>query len=162
MFKRLWATELTENSATKKEELGVEREEYDTTYGYRKFIYVQVAAGVTVALGTALAYSDKKRQTVTTAFTVAAALGNKVAGVGIGAITAEYYGWIQTFGYHGGVKTDAGDDIVDGDTLVLHASTAGVCEKVAINTAAPYRPLGVAVADDIDADDTVNTFLMVS
>lgn len=160
MFKRIWATKLTANDSTPQEELGIVREEYDTTYGYRKFIYVQAAADTTVALGTALGFSDKKRQVVSSD-TADDFTANQVAGVGIGTITAEYYGWIQQVGYHGGVKTDAGDDIVDGDTLILSATVDGVVDKVAIGTASTYRPVGVAVADDNDDDDTVNAFLQI-
>lgn len=158
MFKRIWATKLTANDATPKEELGIVREEYDTTYGYRRFIYVQAAADTTVALGTALGFSDQKRQIVssdTADFSL-----NQVAGVGIGTISAGYYGWIQQVGYHGGVKTDGGDDIADGETLVLSVAD-GVVDKVALGTASPYRPVGVAVADDNDDDDTVNAYLQI-
>lgn len=161
MFKRVWATKLTANDEVAKEELGILREEYDETYGYRRFIYVQVAADTTVALGTALGFSDMKRQTASSDVANIDFIANQTAGVGIGAITASYYGWIQTLGYHGGVKTDGGDDIKDGDTLILDPAVSGTVDSVAMNTASTYRPVGTAVAEDNDAGNTVNAFLQI-
>ena len=160
MFKRTWNTQLTANDATQKEELGVIREEYDATYGYRKFIYVQAASDTTVAEGTVVGYSDRKKATVSS--DLDDFNPNQVAGVGIGAITASYYGWIQIYGYHGGVKTNGDDDIVDGMALVLSPATDGVCDGLELGTdtaGLTYSKVGVAVADDVDGDNTVSAFL---
>lgn len=159
MLKKLWNTKLTANDSTQMEELGVIREEYDTTYGLRRFVYVQAAADTTVAAGTACGYSDRKKATVSSDVANWDFLANQVAGVGIGAITAEYYGWLQCYGYHGGVNTDGGDDITDGMLLILDPSTDGTVDSLALGTAATYKPVGVAVADDIDGDNKVSAFL---
>jgi len=152
-----WGTELTANDATAQEQVGSIRFELDSTNGLRGFKYVQAAADTTVANGTALAYSDTIGHVATSDISDAAI--NQVLGVGIGAITAEYYGWVQVFGYHSAVATDAGDDFADGDWVILHASTDGTAERTASGTAAVSKPIGVAVADDIDANDTVATFV---
>lgn len=154
---QIWATELTANDASAKELVGVIRWEYDTTYGLRAYRYMQAASDTTVANGTALRYSDAYKFTASSDCDDAGI--NQVAGVGIGVITAEYYGWVQVYGYHPAVLTDAGDDIADGDYVILHASTDGVCDRTAGGTAAVSVPLGVAVAADSDANDTVATFL---
>jgi len=157
MLKQAWNTLLTANDETAQEELGALREEYSTTYGYRQFRYVQAASDTTVASGTPLAFVNLMANQVTS--DISDANPNQPAGVGIGAITASYYGWIQIKGYHGGVLTDGGDDIMDGDTLILHATSDGVCERSAYGTASPYKPLGVALAVDIDDNNTVTAFI---
>lgn len=156
--KHLWATKLTDNSSTAKEQLGIKRVEWDSSDAcFKAYRYVVTASDTTVANGTALGYSDTLGQTVS--LDCDDYSENQAAGVGIGVITAGYYGWIQTGGYHSAVKTDAGDDIADGDYVILHATTDGVCDRTAAATAAVSRPLGFAVADDINASDTVATFL---
>lgn len=157
MFKRVWNTGLDANTSTQEEELGIIREEYDTTNLYRQYIYVQVASDTTVANGTALSYSNLKCSEVTS--DISDTNPNQPAGVGTGAITASYYGWILKRGYHGGVLTDGGDDFMDGDTMVLHASTDGVVERCAYGTASPYKPIGHTMAVDIDANNTVSAFI---
>jgi len=150
-----WKTTLTANDATAQEQVGIIREEIDDTNGLRKFKYVQAAADTTVANGTALCFTD-------TIGTVASSdlsdgKANFTAGVGIGAITAEYYGWVQCYGYHSAIATNADDDIAKGDTLILGGD--GVVDSVAAGTASTYRPIGVAVADDVNAADTVAGFI---
>lgn len=155
--KQVWATALTSNSSTPLEEVGAIRWEHSTTYGLRGYKYVQAASDTTVANGTALAFANLYGFSASSDISDCAI--NQVAGAGIGAITASYYGWIQCYGYHEAVATDAGDDIADGDWVILHATTDGVCDRTASGTAAVSKPLGVAVAADIDAADTVATFL---
>jgi len=152
-----WATALDSNTEAAKEELGIVRFEIDATNGLRGYRYVQAAADTTVAVGTCLSYSDTVRYITTSDISDAAI--NQASGVGIGVITAEYYGWVQCYGYHSALKTDGGDDFVDGDWVILHASTNGVCDRTASGTAVVSKPLGVAVADDIDGDNTVATQL---
>jgi len=48
--------------------------------------------------------------------------------------------------------TDAGNDIVDGEEVILHTTTDGVIDRVTAATAATYRRLGIAVEND-DATD---------
>ena len=93
------------------------------------------------------------------------------AGVGIGTITGvagggattNYHGWIQIGGYHSAVDTDAGDDIVKGDPIIVHVSTDGVCDRGAsITGGADTFSIGITTAADVDADDTVAAILKVS
>lgn len=151
-----WATQLTDNSDTAKEQVGITRWEIHPTYGLRGYRYVQAAADTTVANGTCLAFSDKYKLVATS--DVSDADQNQPAGVGIGAITAEYYGWIQFYGYHARVITNGDDDISDGDTLIL-STTDGTCDSVPSGTASTFKPLGVAVSDDVDGFDIVCGFL---
>jgi isopentenyldiphosphate isomerase len=90
MQKRIWNTKLSANDPTAKEELGIERTEYDSTNKLRTFRYVQAASDTTVRRGTPLAYSDVTRTTVTS--DISDACANQPAGVGHSAITAEYHG----------------------------------------------------------------------
>jgi len=152
-----WNTQLTSNTSDAKEDVGAIRFSYDPTYGHRKYKYVQAAADTTVANGTCLAYSDDYHRVVSS--DCDDTLQNDVAGVGIGAITASYYGWIQIGGYHAALITDLGNDIVAGDILILHATTDGACDRIAAGTDIMYTPLGNAVADDVDATDLVAAYL---
>lgn len=151
-----WKTKLTANDSTAQEQLGIIREDIDSTGSLKRYVYVQAAADTTVANGTALAFSDTIRNVATS--DISDASQNQPCGVGIGAITAEYYGWVQCYGYHATVLTNGDDDIADGDTIIL-SSSDGVVDSVAAGTASTYKPLGVAVAADVDANNTVATFL---
>ena len=146
-----WKTVLTANDATAQEAVGSIRVELDSTYGARAYRYVQAAADTTVANGTALAYSDAYKFVATS--DISDADVNQPLGVGVGAITAEYYGWVQVLGYHSAVKTNGDDDIADGASIILGAD--GVFDSVPSGTASSSKRLGVAVAADIDAANTV-------
>jgi len=156
-FKRVWNTKLTANDSSAKEELGVEREEYDSTNCARTFRYVQAASDTTVRRGSPLAYTDTKRTTVST--DISDACANQPAGIGHGAITAEYYGWIQCKGYHEYVHTDGSDAFADGDTVTLHYATDAVASRIPFGVAPYYKPLGVAVGTDDDVQNVVTTML---
>jgi alpha-acetolactate decarboxylase len=153
----LFNTELTANDSAAKDEVGMLRHVIDATNVLRVFKYVQTASDTTVANGTALSYVDVYGGQVTS--DISDSKQNFAAGVGIGAITASYYGWIQVRGYHSAVATDAGDDIVKGDAVILHATLDGVVDRMAAGTASTHKPLGFAVADDIDAADTVAVYI---
>jgi hypothetical protein len=154
---RVWNTQLSSNTSAAEEAVGAIRIEHDPTYGRRVYKYVQAAADTTVANGTCLGYSDVYHRVVSSDRTDT--LPNNPAGAGIGAITAGYYGWIEVKGYHAALITDAGDDIAAGDILILHATGDGQCDRVAGGTDIMYVPLGTAVADDINAADTVAAYL---
>lgn len=139
-----WKTVLTANDSTAQEQVGAIRIELDSTYGVRGYRYMLVAADTTVADGTALSFSDAYRFTATSDISDASV--NQVAGVGVGVITASYYGWVQCLGYHAGVLTDGGDDIVDGDGIILAGD--GVVNRMASGTAPTSKLVGIAVADD--------------
>lgn len=78
---------------------------------------------------------------------------NLVAGVLQAVLTDGYYGWIQTWGYYATVKTDGGDDITAGDAIIGDGD--GTVNSTAQDTAPTNRVVGWAVADDVNADDTV-------
>lgn len=149
-----YKTELTANDSAAKERPGTLRFKVDETYGLLIYRYVQAAADTTVANGTALAYTLDGYGMVVTS-DISDSNQNIPAGIGIGAITASYYGWVQVGGYHSAIKTDAGDDFVVGDSIILHATSDGVVDRTASGTAAVCKPLGLAVAADVDASDTV-------
>ena len=158
--KHLWATPITANDSTPKEQLGIKRTEWSTTDNcFKSYRYGRAASDTTIANGTCLGFSDTLRQVFSSDYNDYDI--NQVAGVGTGTITANYYGWLQTGGYHSVVLTDAGNDIVDGDSIIISSGTTGVCDRTATAEAAVSNRLGVAVADDIDGDDTVAVFLMI-
>ena len=157
MYTTLFHTALTANDSTAKEQLGAIRAEWDGTQ-WKWYKYVQVAAGTTVANGTPLAYPTTNTARTIVSGTVADYLRNRPAGVGVGAITASYYGWIQIKGPHSAVITNGDDDIAAGDTIIL-ATTGGQVDSVAAGTPTTYRPLGIATAADVDAANTVATDL---
>jgi predicted RecA/RadA family phage recombinase len=119
--------------------------------------YVQAASDTTVANGTCLGYTDVKGTTASSDIDDFVESAN-VLGVGIGAITASYYGWVQVKGYHSAVKTNADDDITAGSWIIYGASD-GVCDSSAAGAEPEYVPFGVAVADDVNASDTVAVML---
>ena len=150
----LWATSLTANDSSAKEELGIVRIEWSTTDScWKTYRYGQAADDTTVADGTALGFSDTLGHTISSDCTDYDE--NQPAGVGIGVITVEYFGWYQIGGYHSAVLTNGDDDIADGDSIVLDDTSDGVVDSVASGTAATEKILGVAVAADVDADNTV-------
>lgn len=83
------------------------------------FRYVQniAADSIAIADGTCV-YPTTTSGVVSPDFTGGNGVTGKVVGVGIGAIAAGSYGWIQVSGYHDAVKTDAG--VGAGDALIGH------------------------------------------
>ena len=156
--KHLWATKLSDNSSTAKEQLGIKRIEWNTTDAcFKAYRYVQAASDTTVANGTCLGFSDTLRQTVSLDVSNGDIEENQPAGVGIGTGTASYYFWVQTGGYHSALLTDGGTDFANGCNVLLHASTDGVAEYEAVGASAVSLPLGIAVG--AYSDSTVPTFL---
>jgi len=151
-----WRTPLTSNSSVALEQLNSIRWEIDPTYGLRGYMYVQAAPDTTVNNGVPLAYVDTYKKSVTS--DISDASQNQPVGVGVGRITASYYGWIQFYGYHSAVVTNGDDDIADCDSIIL-AATDGQCDSVPAGTASTYKIIGVAVADDINAANTVATMI---
>lgn len=84
------------------------------------FRYVQniEADSIAIADGTCV-YGTTTPGVVSPDFTGGNGITTNVVGVGIGAIAAGSYGWIQVSGYHDAVKTDAG--VAAGDFLVGHS-----------------------------------------
>lgn len=154
-----YKVEVTDNSATAQDQLGTRRFVYDSTNGLRGYTYVQLDADAAAAgaNGTVYTFSDVYKKEVTN--DISASHPNKPAGVGVGTLTLGYYGYIQHYGYHSAVKTDGGDDIAAGDTVIVDPSVDGTADSVAQGTAPTHKPLGVAVAADVDASNTVAVFL---
>ena len=154
MNKHLFKTPLTSNSSTQLEELGAVRREWNTTDAcFKTYKYVKASMAVAGSNGVALSWYDVLGTVVTD--DISTANQNQPAGVCTGTLTHTYYGWIQIGGYHSAVDTDAGDDFADGDSAILHASTNGVVDRTASGTAPVCKPIGIAVAADVDAADTV-------
>lgn len=153
LLKRTSNSILTVDESTASNELGMLEWVIDTDTGLKCYRYVQT--GSTVANGTVLVDSSTYQRTVTTTITNAR---NKPSGVGIGVITSGNYGWIQCYGYHSAVKTNGDDDIAVGDTIIV-ANSTGVADSVASGTASTFKPIGVAMAADVDAADTVAVFI---
>ena len=149
---------LTSNDASPQNDIGATITVLTSAGGVKEYKYVEVAADTTVANGTALLYvlADTARLSVTSDLTDANT--NDPAGVGIGAITAEQYGWIQTKGYHAAVATNGDDDIAANDAIIMGAAD-GVVDSVAAGTAPTNKVFGFAQAADVDAADTVATIL---
>jgi len=153
----VFKTTLTSNSATALEQLWAIREETDTTNGTRVFKYVQYTLGSTAAAANwTVAYrlgsaTDATWNTVTN--DVSDSDINAVAWVFVWAVTEAYYGWLQVWGYHSVIATNADDDISAWDVLIW--GWDGTCNSVAQDTAPTNTILWVALADDVNADDTV-------
>lgn len=154
----VWKTELTANDTTAQEQQGIQRYELDDTNGMKVYKYVQARADTTVANGTPLMYTVGTTSFDDVTSDITDGGRNAVAGVGIGAITASSFGWIQVYGYHSAVITN-GDDDIAADATIIYSSTDGQVDSVAAGTASTYRPIGIAVAADVNADNTVATFV---
>jgi hypothetical protein len=155
----VFKTAVTDSSTTPEEPLGAIRFDLDHATGACKmYKYVQAASDTTVAYGTPLAFSDLYGATVTS--DISDASQNQPAGVGVGAIAASSYGWIQVHGHHDAIITNGDDDIADGDTIIL-SSADGQVDSVAAGTASTHKPLAIAVDADVDGSNTVEGFICV-
>ena len=138
------------------------------TDGYKTFQYVKFdnGAGNVAAANGALAYwKDQDAYTVTSDLSDAIGAGdgwrrNMVAGVFLGVPTDARYTFIQIGGRHSAVLTNADDDILAGDALIA-ATTDSDVDSVTAGTAPTYRVVGYALAADVDANDTVDTLLVL-
>jgi hypothetical protein len=151
---------LTSNSETALHTPG-EVIETVTSTGLKRYQYVMYEKGtgaVAAAAGNLAYYLDG---TEFDGFTVTSDVSdtdvNHVAGVLQAVLTDEYYGWIQTWGYYATVKTNADDDISAGDAIIGVGD--GTCNSTAQDTAPTNKVVGWAVADDVNADDTVAVYL---
>jgi hypothetical protein len=129
--------------------------------GLKRYQYIQYDSGsapVTAAAGKVAFYldgTDWNGYEVTC--DISDTKANLAAGVMQAAVTDTYYGWIQTRGYYATVATNGDDDIADGDHV--WAVGDGTVDSTTAGTAPTYRPVGVAVADDVDASNTVATYI---
>ena len=110
----------------------------------KEYVYVKIKADTTVANGTVV-YNDYGTHFDSVTNDISDTTPNEVIGVGRGAITASYYGWIQTKGLHTAVLKGQGDSsnsIASGDSVIGCLTADGVCDKVALGTAPTYKVLG--------------------
>lgn len=160
MFPAIPSSPLTVDSSEQKEKLGTLRVVFDPDYGLLVYKYVKISSGsAAVANGTLVFQDDLYGRTGDTRV-ASAKSRNHVLGIGIGTITAGQYGYLQVAGYHSAVKTNGDDDIAAGDTLIA-AIADGVVDSVAAGTAPTYKPVGIAVAADVDAANTVAANLCI-
>lgn len=151
---------LTSNSSTALHTPGEMIEIVDSE-GLKRYQYIKYAEGtgsISAAAGNIVYYEEG---TDWDGFYVTSDLSdtvaNLVAGVLQAALTDEYYGWIQTWGYYEDVATNGDDDIAAGVSIIPVGD--GTVDSVAAGTAPTYKVVGWAVADDVDADDTVATHI---
>ncbi len=150
----------TSNNATALHTPG-EVVEVVTSTGRKRYKYIQYSNGTdnaAVAAGNLVYFLDGSDWN---GYTVVRDVSdtdiNHVAGVAQAAITDTYYGWIQTWGYYATVTTNADDDISAGDAII--GGGDGTCNSTAQDTAPTNKVVGWAVADDVDASDTVAVYL---
>lgn len=163
MYKTIWNTALTANDSAAREELGIVRQTYDTTNGYREFKYIQFDNGT----GNLTSVANQVVYSVVASFAGAKVTNdvsdsgiNFIAGITPVALTDTYYGWMQIRG-QATVNTNGDDDIAAGDALIGTSAADGVCNSVAANTAPTNKVLGWALAADVDAANTVLANLTV-
>ena len=75
-------------------------------------------------------------------------------GICLAVQTQNSWGWVQRKGPYATIKTSGADDIAVGESLIVHASTDGTCDGVAAGSTTTAS-FGIAVAADVDADNTV-------
>ena len=143
--------------------LGTKREEDGKIYRY-----VEKGAGATAAVNGKLAYHQDGDFKVTA--TAADTDDGLVAGVWMSVIAASGFGWIMVRGRKT-LTTSGVDDIIKGDALIGDAAAAGGVRRavltVAGTTGAEVRAaldMGIvarALADDVDAADTVDAYVVI-
>ena len=121
----------------------------------KHYRYVQFKDAVTYAANQCVTWADATTlTTVTNDISGGSSIGSIPAGVVVGVPAQNGYGWIQTWGLNTAVVTSGADDIAVGENVFVHASTDGAVDGSAA-TAVTTTALGVAVAADVDAANTV-------
>jgi len=144
----IWATSLSANDASEKENVGAVRVEDNTTYGRRKYVYVQNAdAAVTISRYDAVAWDRASYLKKVTSDYSDTSL-QLPAGVALNTINPSYYGWILVAGYAEVINQDGGGDVVTGDSLVL-GSVDGRVNREASGTGPTVTLLGIADVIDV-------------
>lgn len=128
---------------------GTPQEMIDDVLGVRKFVFVKNVGASALANGDCLVYLNNSKTQVGTysdaiaaGFTTGASL-NRVAGVAVGVIDVNNYGWVQVSGLHTAVKTNGA--VANGQNLTLDNTADKKAAAVALGTAAAYAVLGTAV-----------------
>lgn len=120
----------------------------------KAYMYVYNAGTNAIANGT-LCYHKYTTGNVTTDGTLAS-YRNTPAGIGIYAIAAASYGYIQIAGRHLSIKTNGDDDIARGDKIIGASSSVGLCNSAATTAVCSTIPFGVAITADVDGSNTVD------
>lgn len=120
----------------------------------KQYMYVKFLDAVPYAAGQVVTRANAAGTSVTNDISGGSSLGSIVEGVVVGVPTQNQYGWVQRTGYYATVKTSGADDIAVGENLFVHGSTDGTCDGASASTWSSGN-FGVAVAADVDADNTV-------
>ncbi len=146
----------TVNDATvNSEKLGLKYRHYDSTYGWRTVMYVKNSdASVAIAAGTCVCWDGVAHHNVTADYSDGTAA---MAGVGIGAITAAYGGFIVCgYGDWCLLNTDGGV-AAEGEFLVPDAADGTVDT---LDTDEGEQAGAVSTAADNSPDDQVVAILI--
>lgn len=127
---------------------------FHPSYGRWVVRYGQFKDAVTYAAGQVCTIANVSGSAFTNDISGGSSVGAIVAGVALGVMTQNYYGFVLVEGYYPTIKTSGADDIAIGENLFVHGSTDGTCDGGAAN-AWTTANFGVAVAADVDADNTV-------
>ena len=127
--------------------------------GRKRYRYVKFVDAVTYAPGQPTTPANAAVTSVTNDVAGGSSLVLRFSGVVIGTPTQDTFGWVQTNGYHAAVKTNGDDDIGVGDTVVMVATDGVVDSVVAGTTTGTLLRVGVALAADVDAANTVACWL---
>lgn len=140
------------NDASARSTLGALYQSNSNGYVYR---YVQFLDAVTYAAGQVVEWAIATALTkVTNDRAGGSSIGNIPAGIAMRVMTQNYFGFILVQGFYATIKTSGADDIAVGESLISHATTDGTCDGVAAGSTTTAS-LGIAMAADIDADNTV-------
>lgn len=119
-------------------------DDLDISLGSRRFKFVSVkATSANLAAGDVLVWTNNYGNVVSTAH--ADSHRNCLAGVAQATVTAGNYGWVQTDGYHAGVKAKAAEVFALGKQVIID-STDKQCIVGTDGTAAGYPQIGTALA----------------
>ena len=144
-MKSINATKLAANDATATDTPG----EYRMSADGKIYRYVQ-ALDIAVANGLVVENADAANSyEVSIDRAGGSSIGRIPAGVGIGAITADYYGWVLVRGVHTSVLSDG--SVAVGEAVVPHASTNGGIDTAATGSTVAVtgqQLVGYALADD--------------
>ena len=149
-----WQTELTANDTSPKEMLGIRRIELGDG-GRKVYVYVKNAEeSAALSAGQVVKWDNVSSGTVKKASEV----GDLLAGVAIGAITARNYGWVQVFGLatvQTAASTAAGD-------AVIASSSSGVGGRLENGKDSPTSQVLGWATDARDAGGTNTVFLVLA
>ena len=98
----------------------------------KKYRYVQVVDAVAVGNGTVVEWANTTSTAVTSDRAGGSSVGRRVAGVAVGTISQNQYGFIQTGGNHAAVRTDGGVVVTDfliSDTVDQDSDTMAAGEE---------------------------------